>query len=822
MEYSQNFKTVIETAKKYSGNVIEPNHLLLGLLLCDNSMGYKLLKNVIDVDDAKQRLLDMYKDNADDSDVNESSSSSRIIAKLTQTSENIVMQSQLEANKYKSTVVKTEHLVLSMTRARVIDTVSYESIEKIYLDMSDIEKPDESKSGTSKKQNQKSKTPILDEFSTDLTKLAAENKLDPVVGRLKELTRIAQVLSRRKKNNPILIGDPGVGKTAIVEGLAQNIINRTTPDVLYDKRILSIDLGSIVAGTKYRGEFEERMKKIVAELKKSDNIILYIDEIHTIVGAGGSSGSLDAANILKPALARGEISCIGATTNDEYKKIEKDGALDRRFQKIRISEPTEDETLEILRNLSERYEKFHTVRYSEDVLKACLKLSDRYITDRKFPDKAIDALDEVGSAVKIKLQSPSELVEMEKERDNIINQKFKMVEEQKFEEAAKLKEKQDVIIDEIEKIKDRIHQKRLKNLKEVTVEDVAEVISVMTGIPSENISEDDTESLVKLLPSLKELVIGQDTALDKITRAIFRNKAGLNDTQRPIGTFLFLGPTGVGKTYLAKMLAKLMFKDERNMIRIDMSEYMEKHTVSRLIGAPPGYVGHEDGGQLTDAVKKNPYSIILLDEVEKAHSDVWNILLQVFDDGILTDSQGRTVNFKNTVIIMTSNIGSKEAKASGGGIGFNIDKAVTSKSIVEKELKKRFTPEFLNRVDETVYFNPLSEDNIKSIIDIELNKFNKRLDESNITLELDETAKDFIFEMGWDEDMGARPLKRAIQKYIQDEISVMIITKEVESGDKLTAMKSLTEDKLEFIKKNKLLEIGSIEEKTSDIEKSED
>lgn len=804
MTYSSNFKVVLTKAKKYSDNIIEPNHLLLGVLMSDKSNGFKLLKKFIDIKDAKDKLLELYSNNIKDTDV-EDTSKNFIKAKLTKEAENIMKQSELEATKFNSFIIRTEHLVLSMTRAKIINIIKYDELEKIYLKMNEMEKQQENEKP---KVNKKSKTPLLDEYSTDLTKLAAEDKLDPVVGREKELIRIAQILSRRKKNNPILIGAAGVGKTAIVEGLAQDIIKKITPDVLHDKRILSIDLGSIVAGTKYRGEFEERMKKIVDELKDTKNIILYIDEIHTIVGAGGSSGSLDAANILKPALARGEISCIGSTTNDEYKKIEKDSALDRRFQKIRVSEPTKEETYEILLNLRSRYEKHHMVSYSDDVLKACLKLSDRYITDRNFPDKAIDALDEVGAAVRIQLGIPSGLIEKENNLSEIIKEKDARVKEQDFEAAAELKKQQDVIEVNIDEIKVEIHKNRLDNLKEVTVEDVANVISVMTDVPSENISEDDTENLTKLIPNLKEVIIGQDIAIEKVAKCIFRNKAGLNDTKKPIGVFLFLGPTGVGKTYLSKVLTKEMFNSEDNMIRIDMSEYMEKHTVSRLIGAPPGYVGHDEGGQLTDAVKNKPYSIILLDEIEKAHSDVYNILLQVFDDGILTDSKGRKVNFKNTIIIMTSNVGSKEAKQNIG-IGFGNDKRKTSKSIVEKSLKKKFAPEFLNRIDETIYFEALEKDSIKLIIEIELKKLHQRLAENGLTMDLDKNAIDFIFEKGWDEDMGARPLKRAIQKYIQDEISVRIITKDIKTGDHILATKSETEDELEFNIEEKQLSLDA-------------
>ena len=805
MKYSANFKKVIENAKNFSNGTIEPSHLFFGIISVENCSGYRLLSEIININEAKTKMDSILNSNGEQVDtLNESNEN----AKLTMDAENIMMQSQLEAKKFGSDVIKTEHLVLAMVRAKIISNISYQEVEEILNDLNNNDMGDKNQEKPKEEKNnimKKTKTPILDEFSTDLTKLASEGKLDPVVGRSKEITRIAQVLSRRKKNNPVLIGEPGVGKTAIIEGLAQSIIKRETPDVLHGKRILSLEMGSIVAGTKYRGEFEERMKKIVDELKQSPDVIIYIDEIHTIVGAGGSAGALDAANILKPALSRGEISCIGSTTNDEFKKIEKDGALERRFQKVRVSEPTYDETRQILMNLKGRYEEHHLVKYTDESIEACLKLSEKYLNDRKFPDKAIDAMDEAGSAVRIKIETPSEIVEKEKELQNIIDSKLKKVAEQDYLGASEDKKIQDRIMTELEILKQEIHKKRLNDKKIVTAADVAEVVSIMTGIPSKSISEDDTSKLINLSPNLKKKVIGQDEAIDVVSRAIFRNKAGIGDDKKPIGVFLFTGQSGVGKTYLAKKLAEEMFTSDRDFIRIDMSEYMEKHSVSRLIGAPPGYVGHEDGGQLTDAVRNKPYSIILLDEIEKAHSDVTNILLQVFDDGMLTDNQGRIANFKNTIIIMTSNIGSKEAKLRGGGIGFNSDKSSMSESVVNNEIKKKFAPEFLNRIDEIVHFGSLSKDNIKQIIDIELSSLMKKLSDNNIELQLDESAKDFIFEKGWNEEMGARPLKRAIQKYIQDEVSIRIIMKEMKSGDKVKVAKMIDQDKLDFINISNML-----------------
>jgi ATP-dependent Clp protease ATP-binding subunit ClpC len=808
MEYSSNFKKVIKQAESFSDGLITPVHLFRGIMSVKDCRGFSILTKVIDIDDTEKRMNDMIGGNP------VSDNNDKKVARLTMEAENIMMQSQLEAKKFNSTIVRTEHLVLAMSRARIIDVVPYKDIEKLVNDMYELTDENGNNDSNLKEQNKpssnkKTKTPLLDEFCTDLTKLAKEGKLDPTVGRKKELRRIAQVLSRRKKNNPVLIGDPGVGKTSIVDGLAQMIVNKQTPDVLFDKRVLSLEMGSIVAGTKYRGEFEERMKKIVDELKSNNDIILFIDEIHTIVGAGGSSGSLDAANILKPALSRGEISCIGSTTNEEYKKIEKDGALDRRFQKIRVYEPTYNETREILEQLKERYEDFHLVEYTDEAIEACLKLSDRYISDRKFPDKAIDAMDEAGSSVHISQEVPKEIGEKELEIESTVKKKLSKVTTQDFEGAAEEKKKEDSLRIELDELKKRIKDKKLSTRAKVTADHIAEVISIMTGIPSKNITDDDTTKIIQLETNIKKVVVGQDDAVSKISRAILRNKAGLGDVKKPIGTFLFLGPTGVGKTYIAKKLAEELFTTERDMIRIDMSEYMEKHSVSKLIGSPPGYVGYDDGGQLTERVRRKPYSVILLDEIEKAHQDVANILLQIFDDGILTDSQGRTVDFKNTVIIMTSNIGSREAKARGNGIGFT--EAITgsmAKSVVDKELKRKFAPEFLNRIDEIISFNSLDKDNIKNIIDIEIAKFITRLKDNGIELELDETTKDFLFEKGWDADMGARPLKRAIQKYIEDEISVKLITKEIKVGDKIKVVKSLTEDNLEFLTVTNLLDFN--------------
>lgn len=829
MNYSKNFKKVIYVAKKICVNKqITPENLFWGIVCVEECKGHRVLNQIIDINNINNQIKSRFpniRELVNELKTSKNSKNGNVIEQepdvnLSIESENIMVQSNLEARKLKTQEVGTESLVLSLINANVINTnKSYKEIETIIKNM--LTTPDNNSEPNNSQRSvssDKTKTPTLDEYCADLTNLAREGKLDPVIGREKELQRVVQILSRRRKNNPVLIGDPGVGKTAIVEYLAQSIENKSVPDVLHDKRILSLEMGSLVAGTKYRGEFEERMKKIVEELRTNPDTILYIDEIHTIVGAGGTAGSLDAANILKPALSRGEIHCIGSTTNDEYKKIEKDGALERRFQKVRVVEPSYDDTLKILNQLKFRYEDYHMVKYTDEAILACLKLSDKYLTERFFPDKAIDAMDESGAFARISYEVPSKMIEMTEELEKINTEKMKCVAEQDYKKAAEFRALQTKLEKDIADYKVEIREERQKNTKTVTAEDVAEVISVMTNIPSKNISQDDTEKLLKLADNLKAKIIGQDSVIDTISKAIFRNKAGLNDGKRPIVTFLFLGPTGVGKTYLAKKLAEEMFNSDRDMIRIDMSEYMEKHTVSRLIGAPPGYVGHEDGGQLTDAVRNKPYAIILLDEIEKAHSDVCNILLQVFDDGLLTDSQGRTVNFKNTIIIMTSNIGSREAKAREGGIGFTDNKAAMNKSIVSKELKKKFPPEFLNRVDEVVHFETLGKDSIRKIIEIELSNFLKRLNEREIEMTLDETAVNFLIEKGWDEEMGARPLRRAIQRFIEDEISVKLILKEIVAGDKLSVIKAVSdEEKLEFIKINNLLIESSTDPELSTI-----
>ena len=636
----------------------------------------------------------------------------------------------------------------------------------------------------------KSSTPVLDNFGRDLIKMALEDRLDPIVGREKEIERVSQILSRRKKNNPILIGEPGVGKSAIAEGLALRIVQRKVSRVLFNKKIISLDLAALVAGTKYRGQFEERMKAILNELETNSDIILFIDEVHTIVGAGGASGSLDASNMFKPALARGELQCIGATTLDEYRQnIEKDGALERRFQKV-IVEPTSiDETIQILQNIKQRYEEHHNVQYTDEALEACVTLTNRYMSDRHLPDKAIDAMDEAGSRVHINnINVPENILSLENDLEKIKTEKNQVIKKQRFEEAAQLRDHERQIENDLKSAK-AVWEEELKSQKETVVEDnVAEVIAMMTGVPVQRIAEQESKKLVQMEADLQSKVIGQDEAVTKIVKAIRRNRVGLKDPNKPIGSFIFLGPTGVGKTQLAKELAKLMFDTSDALIRIDMSEYMEKFSITRLVGSPPGYVGYEEGGQLTEKVRRKPYSIILLDEVEKAHPDVFNLLLQALDDGHMTDSLGRKINSKNTIIIMTSNIGSRQLKDFGQGVGFNTDakensKEQEAKGVIEKALKKAFAPEFLNRIDDVILFNSLKNKDIHKIIDIELKALYGRINEIGYQLELDDEAKSFIADKGYDVQFGARPLKRAIQKYLEDLLAEEIINAHLQEGD---------------------------------------
>ncbi len=751
----------------------------------------------------------------------------------------------LELKVFKSSEIRTTHLLLSMlkdedsvvTRALLQFNVDYEAVKNEFMMMlSDLNTESDNKTSPkaeysesspqdaddelfSKKQGNpktskvKSSTPVLDNFGRDLTNMASNDRLDPIVGREKEIERVSQILSRRKKNNPILIGEPGVGKSAIAEGLALRIVQRKVSRVLFNKRIISLDLAALVAGTKYRGQFEERMKAILNELETNVDIILFIDEIHTIVGAGGASGSLDASNMFKPALARGELQCIGATTLDEYRSnIEKDGALERRFQKV-IVEPTNiEETLEILSNIKERYEDHHNVKYTNEALEACVSLTNRYMSDRHLPDKAIDALDEAGSRVHINnINVPNNILALEKDLEDIKVEKLQVVKKQRFEEAARLRDKERQIETALLKAKAE-WEEELKSHKETVTEDnVAEVVAMMTGVPVQRIAEQETNKLIQMESELQSRVIGQDEAVTKIVKAIRRNRVGLKDPNKPIGSFIFLGPTGVGKTQLAKELAIQMFDTADSLIRIDMSEYMEKFAVTRLVGSPPGYIGYEEGGQLTEKVRRKPYSIILLDEVEKAHPDVFNLLLQALDDGHMTDSLGRKIDFKNTIIIMTSNIGSRQLKEFGQGVGFGTTAKIAdannhAKGVIEKALKKAFAPEFLNRIDDVILFNSLQKEDIHKIIDIELKALYDRVEEMGYSLTLDQEVKDFIADKGYDVNFGARPLKRAIQKYLEDALAEEIINAHLSEGDKIKVIldKKKMELKMKILKPKKV------------------
>ena len=735
---------------------------------------------------------------------------------LLKSTERIMKLVYLEARSLKDRMIDTGHLLLAILKdennhvTHILNekNIQYENV-RTHLQNHEIEnkadfpgdEDDESKGpfGTGKpgsphpQTGKSSDTPVLDNFGIDLTKAAEENRLDPVVGRETEIERLAQILSRRKKNNPILIGEPGVGKSAIAEGLANRIIQRKVSRVLFDKRVVTLDLASIVAGTKYRGQFEERMKAILNELAKNNDIILFIDEIHTIVGAGGATGSLDAANMLKPALARGEIQCIGATTLDEYRQhIEKDGALERRFQKIMVEPTDPEETLEILNNIKERYEEHHNVNYTPEALLACVKLTQRYISDRHLPDKAIDALDESGSRVHISnIVVPQQIVKLESDIEETKKEKVKAVKNQNFERAASFRDKEKEFLDVLEHEKVKWERELTKNRETVDEEKVAEVVAMMTGVPVQRIAQAEGTRLLKMGDDMKKNVVGQDEAVGKIVKSIQRNRAGLKDPNKPIGSFIFLGPTGVGKTQLAKVLAQYLFDSVDNLIRIDMSEYMEKFSISRLVGAPPGYVGYEEGGQLTEKVRRKPYSVVLLDEIEKAHPDVYHILLQVMDEGQLTDSLGRRVDFRNTIVIMTSNIGTRQLKDFGSGVGFNTKNKQESsndyaKGVIQKALKRAFAPEFLNRVDDVVLFNTLSKEDIYKIIDIELKGLYERIHGLGYQVKISAVAKDFIIDKGYDIQFGARPLKRAIQKYLEDPMAESIIKADVSEGDTLS------------------------------------
>ena len=819
-KFSQSVKDSLnysrEEAIRLGNDTIGVEHLFLGILREGESMAIKLLQAFsFDLSEIRRSIENTIRTsreiniNAKDMPVNKQA-------------ERVLKFTYIEAQSFKSDLIGTEHLLLAIlkddeniaSRSLFNLGVNYDSVRAEFTNMiTDIrgntegfrnelpgstggDDPEEGPfQGDAKKNigDSKSKTPVLDNFGRDLTRLAEDDRLDPVVGRERELERIAQILSRRKKNNPVLIGEAGVGKTAIAEGLALRIVQRRVSRTLFDKRIVTLDLASLVAGTKYRGQFEERMKAVLNELEKNDDIILFIDEIHTIVGAGGASGSLDASNMFKPALARGDIQCIGATTLDEYRQyIEKDGALERRFQKVLVEPTSPDETLEILHKIKEKYEKHHLVRYSDEALKSCVSLTSRYISDRCLPDKAIDAMDEAGARVHItNIHVPDSIITLEAEIEDLRRKKREAIENQKYEDAAGFRDLERIQLNQLKEVKQRWLDESQLNLENVSEEDVAEVVAMMTGVPVQRIAQNESNRLISMEDELQKRVIGQNDAIRKVVKAIRRNRAGLKDPNKPIGTFIFLGPTGVGKTYLAKVLSKYLFDSDEAMIRIDMSEYMEKFAVSRLIGAPPGYVGYEEGGQLTEKVRRKPYSVVLLDEIEKAHPDVFHLLLQVLDDGQLTDSFGRKVDFKNTIIIMTSNIGSRQLKEFGQGVGFQTlakesNKSGYQKSVIENALKKAFAPEFLNRIDDVIIFDDIQREDIHRIIDIELAYVEDRLKALGYKLKVTTSAKDLLIDRGWDPNFGARPLKRAIQKYIEDELAEEIIKSQIREGDLIT------------------------------------
>ena len=826
--FSQRVRNILgfsrEEAERLQTSFIGPEHLLLGILRDGTGKAVEALRHL---GISSDRLRHTVEDNLQK--INETTSDTHQEIVINKSTGKVLKTSMLEARLLKSDETDSEHILLAILRdtstvaAQTLNTynATYQNVYDFVRNGNNVNTNSESSKSTEtptmgagfadeedddlvnndspKKEQTKvntattsnSNTPVLDNFGTDVTRAAEENRLDPVIGRDKEIERLAQILSRRKKNNPVLIGEPGVGKSAIVEGLALRITQRKVSRVLFDKRVVSLDMASVVAGTKYRGQFEERIKAILNELAKNPNVILFIDEIHTIVGAGGATGTLDAANMLKPALARGEIQCIGATTLDEYRKsIEKDAALERRFQKIVVEPTTPEETLQILHNIKERYEEHHNVCYTDEALEACVKLTERYISDRKFPDKAIDALDEAGSRVHIThIVVPKRIEELEESIEAVRKEKLEAVKSQNFEHAAGLRDQEKNLLTELAQEKQRWEDSCAEQRETVDAEEVAETIASMSGVPVQRIAQAEVIKLLQMGNELKEVIVGQDTAVETIVKAIRRNRIGLKDPNKPIGTFLFLGPTGVGKTHLAKKLAEYLFDSADTLIRVDMSEYMEKFAVSRLVGAPPGYVGYEEGGQLTEKVRRKPYSVVLLDELEKAHADVYNLLLQIMDEGHVTDSLGRKIDFKNTIIIMTSNIGTRQLKEFGRGVGFDtgvLTEKELSRSVIQKSLNKAFAPEFLNRIDEIITFDQLDKSAIFRIIDIELKGFFTRIGNLGYSVKLTDTAKNFVAEKGYDIQFGARPLKRAIQTYLEDEIAELILRENPPAGAEIT------------------------------------
>jgi ATP-dependent Clp protease ATP-binding subunit ClpC len=833
-KFSSRVKQILNLSRneavRLGHDYIGTEHLLLGLMLDKENLAIKVLGSLeVNLDDLRRNVeQNIQRYSGPSSNLNVGN------INLNSQAEKVLKITMLEARALRSDEVNAEHLMLSLLKSK--DTtvgrlmhhydVDYD-IFKAELEFvrqerdfqdgpaptifnqasgNEDDRYDDDEEGRFQRKGQpgaKSRTPVLDNFGRDVTKLAEEGKLDPIIGRETEIERVSQILSRRKKNNPILIGEPGVGKTAIVEGLALRIMQKKVSRTLFGKRLVMLDLAALVAGTKYRGQFEERMKAIMNELEKSRDVILFIDEIHTIVGAGGATGSLDASNIFKPALARGELQCIGASTLDEYRQyIEKDGALDRRFQKVLVEPPSIEDCIHILDNIRPKYEEFHNVNYSKEAIKACVTLSSRYITDRFLPDKAIDVLDEVGARVHLKnIQVPKHIEEMEKKIEDLKEMKNQAVKNQQYERAADLRDDEGKLTRQLEQQKLEWEEESKTRRYPVTEDDIAEVVSMMTGIPVRKVGQTESNKLVNMTDDMRKMVIGQDDAISKITKAIQRNRVGLKDPKKPIGSFIFLGPTGVGKTELAKALARYMFDSDDSLIRIDMSEYMEKFSVSRLIGAPPGYVGYEEGGQLTEKVRRKPYSVVLLDEIEKAHPDVYNILLQVLDDGQLTDGMGRKVDFKNTLIIMTSNIGARQLKDFGQGVGFSTQarqeqEGDSSKAVIQNALRRTFSPEFLNRIDDVIVFNSLGTEEIHKIIDVALRDLYKRLKTMNYELRLSAEAKDFVADKGFDPQFGARPLHRAIQKYIEDPLAEFILNSNPSEGSVFEAVMNEAKDGL--------------------------
>ncbi len=817
-----------EEALRLGHDYIGTEHLLLGIIREGQGVAVRILRNLdCDLMKLKKAIEDTVRTSGGTLTIGN--------IPLTKQAEKVLKITQIESKIYKADVIGTEHLLLSLLRdedniaTQILHqfNVTYDAARSELNAMLSSKNPKDAGATIPPpdKKVERTKTPVLDNFGRDLTKLAIEDKLDPVVGREKEIERVAQVLSRRKKNNPVLIGEPGVGKTAIAEGLALRIVQKKVPRILQDKRVVTLDLAGLVAGTKYRGQFEERMKALMNELEKAKDVILFIDELHTIVGAGGASGSLDASNMFKPALARGDFQCIGATTLDEYRKyIETDGALDRRFQKVMVEPPSYDETIQILNNIKFKYEEHHHVKYTKDAIDSAVKLSNRYITDRHLPDKAIDVLDEAGSRVHMgNFEVPQEILDLEGEIEKVRQEKAQVVKKQDYEEAARLRDKERNLQSDLEIAKREWEAKTKDIVHDVNEEDIATVVAMMTGIPVNRVAQTESEKLLNMQDALKQHIVGQDEAVSKLTKAIRRTRAGLKNPNRPIGSFIFLGPTGVGKTELCKVLARYLFDSDNALIRIDMSEYMEKFSLSRLVGAPPGYVGYEEGGQLTEKVRRRPYSVVLFDEIEKAHPDIFSILLQVLDDGQLTDSLGRKVDFKNTIIIMTTNVGARDIK-NIGSFGFGSEKAEDKysslKNTVEDAMKKLFNPEFLNRVDETIVFRNLEREDIIQIIDIELRDLFKNMQENKMHLSLDLSAKDFIVEKGFDQKFGARPLRRAIQKYVEDQLAEEILRGTFKEGAYIVAKHFENAEELIFLEEDSPADTEQEEKEKTDTNES--